>query len=749
MFKNIFTSLLLCCCSYSFAQLNPSNFLFLSQNGDSLPYANIGGLDAPQYSAVDLNNDNKLDLLVYDRVGKIALTFLNIGAANQIKYEFAPDYMSRFPQGSNNLMLARDFNNDGIADLFYIYQRPLAPASLAVMRGSYDANNKIQFTQFVDALMSYNQLFNFDEEVFISNPDIPMIDDIDNDGDMDLAAFTLDFTGNVMFYKNHSVEQGYGADSLILRLENNCLGQFSKNTISVINSVTTSGRTDSCGGNAFWRSHNYSRHGASGSLSCYDFDGDGIKDFTLSDAGINAINELTNTLIADTLVTINQDTQFPAYSQPINLFSYPVPYFLDINNDGIKDMIVGNNEGALGPVGYVTDSTTHIYLNNPINGLSNFSLHSKDFIYSQTVDVGNEAHPVIADVNADGLPDLIIGNRIAMKNNGSRSASLYLFINVGVDTQPVFRLSNTNYANIASLSKNNPYPTFADINGDGSLDLLVGFEDGTISLLLNQASANQPFSFAAPTANYNNINVGASAAPQLFDLDKDGDFDLLIGENSGVINYFENTGTNSNAVFANQPTNPFLGQISLNVSGSFRCYPFFKYDSVGNTELYMGNYFGNIIKMGNIDNNLSGKFDTLETNYLAHYSGGYAAVTFADLNNDSIPEMIVGNARGGVNFYSSRNSLPTNIIDWSADLDFSTMYPNPVVAGQVNLVYANPCSSRPVANVYTIMGQLVQFNRLPANTNSYRIDVSTLKKGIYMLEFIRGRARKTYRLIIN
>ncbi len=730
------------------AQLNPANYLFLSPAADSLLFANIGGLDAPQYSQADFNRDGRADLLVYDRVGRIALTFLNVGLTNEIKYQFAPEYMPIFPQGSPNMMLARDYNGDNIADLFYIYQSLTAPAALAVMRGSYDAQNRLQFTQIINSVTSFNRLFNLQEEVFIANPDIPIIDDIDGDGDMDIAAFTLDFTGNIMYYENQSVERGFGADSLIFELESNCLGQFSKNTISVTNSVITSGRTDSCGGNPFWRSN--PRHGASGSLSCFDFDGDGVKDFTISDAGINAVNELTNVIINDTFVTINQDTQFPAYNVPINLFSYPVPYFLDIDNNGSKDMLVGNNEGALGPTGYATDSSTLVYLNNPTAGLSNFALHSRDFIHAQTVDVGNEAHPAIADVNADGLPDLIVGNRIAMRQNGNRSASLYLFLNVGTDTSPVFQLANTNFANISSLNKNNPYPHFADINGDGSLDLIVGFEDGTLSLLINQNGANLPFLYPNPVANYNSIGVGASAAPQFFDLDKDGDYDLAVGENSGTVNYFENTGTAANPIFTNSPTNPFLGQISLNVSGSFRAYPFFQPDSAGNTQLYLGNYFGNIIKMGNIDNNLSGKFDTLETNFLNHYSGAYAAVTFGDLDNDSLPDMVVGNSRGGLNFYSSRSrSIPINIIDFSADLDFRPPFPNPNSTGQLNIpcLLNNPNGG--VANVYNTIGQLMQTALIAPYDNNPNINIQNLQAGVYMLEIDDSQTRKTYKIVVQ
>ena len=82
-----------------------------------LENALTGGLNSPQLSAVDLNNDGLQDLYVFDRVGFVSRCFLNRGAPGQPDYIWAPEYESRFPP-LRQWVLLRDFNRDGAMDIF-------------------------------------------------------------------------------------------------------------------------------------------------------------------------------------------------------------------------------------------------------------------------------------------------------------------------------------------------------------------------------------------------------------------------------------------------------------------------------------------------------------------------------------------------------------------------------------------------------------------------------------------------------
>ncbi|MGL6350223.1 MAG: FG-GAP repeat domain-containing protein, partial [Aeromonas sp.] len=98
---------------------------------------------------------------------------------------------------------------------------------------------------------------------------------------------------------------------------------------------------------------------------------------------------------------------------------------------------------------------------------------------------------------------------------------------------------------------------FADIDGDGDLDALMGKSDGNTLVQLNTGSASQP-AFAAATLNpYGLKDVGANAQPWLADIDGDGDLDAFIGSKDRGIVVQLNTGSATRPAFAAATSNPY------------------------------------------------------------------------------------------------------------------------------------------------------------------------------------------------
>ena len=217
--------------AYSQIGYNRSTHLkVLKANGDTLKNAWAGGFNSVQFSEIDFNLDGIKDLFVFDKTGNRISTFINDGVAGEVSYTYDPSYIQFFQKDLTNWVLSRDYNCDGKMDL------------MAYHSGGIKAYKNISTTQlqFVLDTIAIKSNYNPDGtpsfiNLFISPTDLPAIDDIDGDGDLDILTFSI-LGSYVEYHKNLSMETTGNCNSFIYELSNKCWGFFKENLSN--NSVT-------------------------------------------------------------------------------------------------------------------------------------------------------------------------------------------------------------------------------------------------------------------------------------------------------------------------------------------------------------------------------------------------------------------------------------------------------------------------------------------------------------------------------
>ena len=118
------------------------------------------------------------------------------------------------------------------------------------------------------------------------------------------------------------------------------------------------------------------------------------------------------------------------------------------------------------------------------------------------------------------------------------------------------------------------------------------------------------------------------------------------------------------------------------------------------------------------DNNLSGSFVVVDTFAFDIWDGIKTSVSYQDLNNDSIRDLLIGNQSGGLIYFQSDTNTTTKIEEESQILN---VYPNPAR----NIISIN---SEGEKIIYNILGEVI------LKSKEKNINIQKLSNGVYWIK---------------
>jgi len=724
----------------------------VSRQGVTLDLAWAGGLNSAQISAIDLNGDGLQDLVFFDHSysfpsGHKISALLRTGAGQStVPYAPTRTYDNVPPLDRlHDWALFRDYNCDGKVDIFSYTQ-----AGFGVWKNVSDGDGlafeqvtNLQYSGYVSPSGAVTNA-----NLFISQVDMPGIDDIDGDGDLDIITFSLLGT-YVEYHKNLSMETYGTCDSLKYELRNKCWGFFAENFSN--NSVTLNqpcsfnvpnpefrpqGETDA-------EDDDDDRAHAGSTITPLDLDGDGDKEVLLGDISFNNLVGLYNGGSVNYAFMMQVDTLFPGYDQSVDITVFPSAFYLDVDNDARRDLLVTPNASSLSQ-----DHRSVLYYRNiGTDAAPIFDFQQDNLFQDRMIELGLGAIPVAFDENGDGRMDLIVSNHGYYQSGGNYVGKMALLRNVGSASSPAFDMVTDDWLSLSTSGIGmSMHPAFGDLDGDGDLDLYIGDLQGRMHYYRNIATGPQA-AFQLQQANITDaggaqIDVGQFAAPLFHDLDADGLIDLIVGERNGNLNHYRNTGSASSPQWTLITEN--LGDVStvewINVTG--HSVPAIYVNDQGQREMLLGSESGAIYRYTGIEGNIAGAWTEADTAWRGIDDGARSTLCLHDFTGDGELDLVVGNYRGGLSFWRS-DELTTVAGDARLPAPFS-MWPNPA-RDLVDLVL----EAFPVGGVWVLrdaLGQEVLRERVRAERTT--INLAGLADGIYLVQLEGTSISPSQRLAI-
>lgn len=570
------------------------------RHGVAMPQPFLGGFNVPRPQLLDIDGDGDLDLFVQERGGQV-MYFENVGG----KYLWRTMQFQGLDVGEWFRFV--DLDHDGDLDLL----GELRNSYIRVWRNE-GTRTAPRYAVMPDSLRDIDG-----KAIFADQQNILNTIDIDCNGKLDL--FIGRVTGTVDRYE----EDGRGADGM-LRF------RFMNERWEGIEILGGQPGTDGLISRP-------TRHGAN-TLAFADVDGDGDPDLYWGDffePGLLLIENVGS--CAQPNLHSATRVQFPV-GAPVLTSGYNAPTFGDVDGDGDLDLVMGVIGGAFQPNRTSIDNLYFIEQ----TGKGQFALRTTRLI--NTIDVGSEATPTLADLDGDGDLDLLIANKIDPTN--SDVGTITWFENIGTTKAPSYRDRGV----LPITGEYHSAPAVVDLDGDGKPDLVTGSWRDKVKWFRNTGTRAEP-AWTLTDSSLVTLTRGSNATPTFADVDGDSDLDMFVGEASGELNFYRNVGS------ATAPKFELVSDKFQDIDVGRRSTPVLAdFDGDGKVDLLIGSEDGGLQLWRNVSGPGELRF-VRDTSFVVP-TFELSAPAVGDLDGDGDLDLIVGVGSGGVLWFENTTPGP-------------------------------------------------------------------------------------------
>jgi hypothetical protein len=318
----------------------------------------------------------------------------------------------------------------------------------------------------------------------------------------------------------------------------------------------------------------------------------------------------------------------------------------DFNGDGPIDFAVSS---ATCPF---THSTISIFYNNGDLEFTKDDVFTFSYSYIESLDSG--------DYDNDGNIDLIFSYSPYIYYQG-------MYVKVYGVVSMLFNDGENHFGNSTMIAKRgsgipydpeercNPKVTSADYDMDGDIDLLVGDNSGKVEFYLNNGTGN--FTSSGVINDWGLCSWGLTSA----DYDNDGDIDFLVAaalnSNWGYVYLKRNQMIESNAttIFESGPGEIVTDIYNLPGTESLTSLD---YEKNGEMDFIAGNFFELFLYL-----NKQGIYDSFKICRIPFNTEGqpedltFGGLTSADFDNDGYDDFVAGGVQGVVRLFINNHGL--------------------------------------------------------------------------------------------